>query len=154
MDNQAKQYLSFDIGEERYTVPVVDVEVVLEMPSITRVPRAARHLRGVINHRGTVIPVVDLRVLFGFEMTTVNDDLSVIVTEILFDGDTITAGVLADAVHEVIYLDQADIEQSPSWGTKIDNSFIAGIAKYAGQFIILLKLEQALAGAGLGDQER
>lgn len=154
MDGEQGQFLSFDIGEERYAIQVVDVEVVLEMPVITRVPRAPAHLRGVVNHRGSVIPVVDLRVLFGLPATDLAGEMSVIVTEIMFDGERLTAGVLADAVQEVVSFEPAAIEDAPSWGSRVDDRFIAGIAKHGGRFIILLRLEQALSSANMRVEER
>ncbi len=154
MDGDQGQFLSFDIDGERYAIPVIDVEVVLEMPLVTRVPRAPEYVRGVVNHRGSVIPVVDLRVLFGLPSSDLQEERSVIVTEIMFDGEKLTAGVLADEVQEVLTLDAAIIEEAPSWGTSVDDRFIAGIAKHAGRFIILLKLEQALASAYSRVEER
>jgi purine-binding chemotaxis protein CheW len=141
------QYLSFNLGEERYAIPVAFVEVVLEMATITRVPKCPPHLRGVINHRGSVVPVVDLKAVFGRGQTEVGVGVSVIVTQIQYEGETLTAGVLADEVQEVLELDPKNIEAAPSFGSRIDGSFVKGIGKYGEGFVILLDLERALAGS-------
>ncbi len=145
------QYLTFDFAEERYAVDVASVEVVLEMASITRVPKSASHLRGVINHRGSVIPVVDLRTVFNLPTAESGAESgaepSIIVTQVEFEGESITTGVLADTVYEVVDLDPSSIEPSPSIGSKIDASCITGIGKRDGGFIIILDLEKALVMA-------
>jgi purine-binding chemotaxis protein CheW len=145
------QYLSFNIGDERYAVSVSSVEVVLEMASITRVPRCPPHLRGVINHRGSVVPVVDLRAVFGREQTELSAGNAVIVTQIEFEGESLTAGVLADEVQEVLELDSSDVETAPSFGSRIDGSFVKGIGRHGGGFVILLDLEKALSGTVSGE---
>lgn len=144
------QYLSFNLGDERYAVAVSSVEVVLEMASITRVPRCPAHLRGVINHRGSVIPVVDLRAVFGREPTKLEAGSTVIVSQVEFEGESLTAGVLADDVQEVLDLNDSDIESAPSFGSRIDGAFVKGIGRHGDGFVILLDLEKALSGTGSG----
>ena len=145
------QYLSFNLGDERYAVSVSSVEVVLEMASVTRVPRCPPHLRGVINHRGSVVPVVDLRAVFGREPTELSAGSSVIVAQVEFEGESLTAGVLADEVQEVLDLDSSAIETAPSFGSRIDGSFVRGIGRHGDGFVILLDLEKALSGAVSGE---
>ncbi|MFA6504589.1 MAG: chemotaxis protein CheW [Treponemataceae bacterium] len=145
------QYLSFNLGDERYAVAVSSVEVVLEMAAITRVPRCPPHLRGVINHRGSVVPVVDLRAVFGREPTKLEAGSAVIVTQVEYEGEFLTAGVLADEVQEVLDLDDSDIERAPSFGSRIDGSFVKGIGRHGEGFVILLDLEKALSGTVSGD---
>lgn len=140
------QYLSFNLDDERYAVPVGSVEVVLEMASITRVPMCPPYLRGVINHRGSVVPVVDLKAVFGRGQTVLSEGASIIVTQIEYEGESLTAGVLADAVQEVLELDPRNIESAPSFGSRIDGSFVRGIGKHGEGFVILLDLERALSG--------
>lgn len=140
------QYLSFNLDDERYAVPVASVEVVLEMASITRVPMCPPYLRGVINHRGSVVPVVDLKAVFGRGQTELSEGASIIVTQIDYEGESLTAGVLADAVQEVLELDPRNIESAPSFGSRIDGSFVQGIGKHGEGFVILLDLERALSG--------
>jgi purine-binding chemotaxis protein CheW len=146
-DGNDKRYLSFDIGDERYAVGVAAVEVVLEIAVVTRVPKSPPHWRGVINHRGSVVPVVDLRVVFGQAPTDLARSASIIVAQVSFEGERLTAGILADAVQEVIDLDVGQIEAAPGFGTRLDGTFIKGIGKRDDRFIILLDLEKALAAA-------
>lgn len=148
----AGQFLTFDLGPERYAVGVRSVEVVLEMPSITRVPKSPAYLRGVINHRGSVVPVVDLRSLFGMEKAPSGASSSIIVTQVDFEGESLTAGVLADSVQEVIDLDGSSVEPPPTFGSRVDGSFVKGIGKRGDRFIILLDLERALSGKTSADQ--
>ncbi len=148
---ESAQYLSFNLGEERYAVAVATVEVVLEIAKITRVPRCPPHLRGVINHRGSVVPVVDLRAVFGREQTDLEKSPSIIVTQVDFEGETLTAGVLADEVQEVLDLDASKIEDAPSFGARIDGAFVKGIGRHGAGFVILLDLEKALSGTLTGD---
>lgn len=144
--SNGNQYLSFNLDDERYAVPVGSVEVVLEMTSITRVPKCPSYLRGVINHRGSVVPVVDLKAVFGRGQTSLGEGASIIVSQVEYEGESLTAGVLADAVQEVLELDPRDIEVAPSFGARIDGSFVKGIGKHGDAFVILLDLERALSG--------
>lgn len=141
------QYLTFDLADERYAVEVASVEVVLESTVITRVPKCPPHLRGVINHRGSVVPVVDLRCVFGIDRTEADAVSSIIVAQVDFEGEQLTAGILADAVQEVVDLEKDSVEPPPSFGSRIDGAFIKGIGSRDGRFIILLDLERALSGA-------
>lgn len=141
----AKEFLTFVIGEERYAIPVTSVEVVLEMATITRVPKSPPQLRGVLNHRGTVIPVMDLRIIFGMEPSRLAPDESIVVAQFRFEDELLTAGILTDSVQEVVELDQSQIEQAPSFGSRVNSDFILGIAKHQETFIILLDLERAIA---------
>lgn len=143
------QYLTFDLSGERYAVEVAQVEVVLESSVVTRVPKSPAHLRGVINHRGSVVPVVDLRVVFGMDSLSSEADSSIIVAQVDFEGERLTAGILADAVQEVVDLDQETVEPPPSFGSRVDGAFIKGIGKRDGRFVILLDLERALSAASM-----
>jgi purine-binding chemotaxis protein CheW len=144
------QYLTFDLGAERYAVEVASVEVVLESPVVTRVPKSPVHMRGVINHRGSVVPVVDLRAVFGMERQDSPADSSIIVAQVDFEGERLTAGILADAVQEVVELEKDSVEPPPSFGSRVDGAFIKGIGKREGRFVILLDLERALSASATG----
>ena len=141
------QYLTFDLADERYAVEVASVEVVLESSVVTRVPKSPAHMRGVINHRGSVVPVVDLRAVFGIDRAESDADASIIVAQVAFEGENITAGILADAVQEVVDIEKDSVEPPPSFGSRVDGAFIKGIGRREGQFVILLDLERALSGA-------
>jgi purine-binding chemotaxis protein CheW len=137
------RYLAFDLGDQCFAVEVSRVEVVLETVPITRVPKSPAHLRGVINYRGAVIPVADLRLRFGEEKTSTASGASIIVLQVRYGNDTITMGVLADAVREVIDLDPSRIENPPRMGSNIDDALIQGIAEKGGEFIVVIDIDEA-----------
>ncbi len=145
---RAGQYLSFNLGDGQYAIPVARVEVVLEKQPITRVPRARPWLRGVTNHRGAVIPVVDLRLRFGMGETPIVEGISIIVLQLDIDGDVVTVGMLADGVREVIDIETAELESAPDVGGKLDRKAIAAIGKKDGAFIVILDVDEAFATEG------
>ena len=136
------QYLTFTLEGEQYAVEVNKVKEVLEYTEVTKVPRTQEFMRGVINLRGSVVPVVDLRLKFDMGKTEQTIDTSIVVLEVEIDDDTVTIGALADSVQEVIGLNDSQIEPAPSIGTKIDNRFIRGIGKLSEQFIIILDIDR------------
>mgnify|MGYP006434630425 CR=1 FL=1 len=136
------QYLTFTLADEQYAVQVYDVKEVLEYTTVTRVPRTQEFMRGVINLRGSVVPVIDLRLKFGMGETEKTIDTSIIVMEVEINGDSVTVGTLADSVQEVINLDEAQIEPSPQIGTRIKTDFIRGIGKQDERFIIILDIDR------------
>lgn len=136
------QYLTFTLDSEQYAVEVNKVKEVLEYTEVTKVPRTQEFMRGVINLRGSVVPVVDLRLKFDMGKTEQTIDTSIVVMEVEIEEETVTLGALADSVQEVIGLDDSQIEAAPSIGTKIDNRFIRGIGKMNEQFIIILDIDR------------
>ena len=143
------EYLAFYLGEEQYAVNVSRVEVVLEMQSVTRVPKAPPYLRGVINHRGSVVPVVDLKMRFGMEPSELKEGTSIIILQINHEGEFLTVGMLADGVREVVNLDPTDTEKPPRLGSRLDAAVIEGIAKRGDEFIVLLDIDEAFRVEGL-----
>jgi purine-binding chemotaxis protein CheW len=151
------RYLAFELGSQCFAVEVSRVEVVLETVPITRVPNSPSHLRGVINYRGAVIPVADLLRRFGEGATSSGPGTSIIVLQLRYGTDTITMGVLADAVREVIDLDPSRIENPPQVGSHIEDSFVQGIAEKGGEFIVVIDIDEAFkaeAAAGERGAER
>ncbi|WP_304222392.1 chemotaxis protein CheW [Gracilinema caldarium] len=140
----ADQYLTFDINDERYGFLVRNIEVVLEMLPITRVPNCAASILGVINHRGSVVPVIDLRRMFGLPPLESLGAASIIIAETEYQNEAVTIGILADQVYEVISISEKDIESQPQIGKNIQESFISGLAKVQDRFIILFSLEKIL----------
>ncbi len=136
------QYLTFTLAGETYAVEVNKVKEVLEYTEVTKVPRTQEFMRGVINLRGSVVPVVDLRLKFDMGQTDQTIDTSIVVMEVTVDGDTVTLGTLADSVQEVIGLNDSQIEPAPSIGTKVDNRFIHGIGKVEEHFLIILDIDR------------
>lgn len=137
-----RQYLTFTLANEQYAVPVEEVKEVLEFTSVTRVPRTQAFMRGVINLRGSVVPVIDLRLKFGMAATEKTIATSVVVLEVKLSGTAITVGALADSVQEVISLDESVIEPPPRIGTHINTEFIRGIGRRDESFVIVLDIDR------------
>jgi purine-binding chemotaxis protein CheW len=144
---EAGRYLSFILGSEVYAVPVGKVEVVLETPLVTRVPNAEPHLRGVINYRGSVVPVIDPRLRFGGTPIPLDDTTSVIVLQMRYEGEEVVVGMLADSVREVVDVAASDIEPAPKMGSLSAGKFVAGVAKLGGEFVVILDVEAAFSQA-------
>ena len=136
------QYLTFTLDGEQYAVEVGKVKEVLEFTDLTKVPRTHDFMRGVINLRGSVVPVVDLRLKFDMGKTEQTIDTSIVVMEVGIDSEMVVIGTLADSVQEVIGLNDQQIEPAPSIGTAIDNKFIRGIGKLEDRFIIILDIDR------------
>ena len=137
-----QQYLTFTLDEELYAVDVVKVREVLEVTPLTKIPRMPAFMQGVINIRGSVVPVLDLRLKFGMEQAERTVDTCIIVMDIQAEDKTVTIGSLADSVQEVIDLDEENIEPPPRLGTKVDTDFIRGMGKRDDQFIIILDIDR------------
>jgi len=142
--NDISQYLTFTISDEMYALNVLNVKEVQEFSSLTKVPRMPEYMRGIINLRGNVVPVIDLKTKFGLGFTEKNIDTSIIVSEIQLDDKNVTMGLLADSVREVIDLKDSEIEPTPYIGTKIDTAFIKGMGRKDESFIILLEINKVL----------
>ena len=142
---KAATYLTFMLDGEVFAIDVQNVREVLDYTSITRVPRTPDFMRGVINLRGSVVPVIDMRLKFGMESTDDTVDTCVIVMEISLDGETTVIGALADSVKEVFDLDPAQIEPPPRIGTRLNTEFIRGMGKHEDQFIIILDIDRVFS---------
>ncbi len=141
----ARQFLTFQLGGEMYAVGILRIKEIIEYGALTAVPMMPSFIRGVINLRGSVVPVVDLRARFGAGPTPIGRRTCIVIVEIEADGESQVVGVLVDAVHEVLDIADADIEPAPSFGTQIRPDFVAGMGKVAGNFVILLDLARVLA---------
>jgi len=138
-------YLSFKLGEEVFAINVSKVLNILEMKPITRVPKSPDYLKGVINLRGTVLPVVDLRVKFGLPENTVTVDTNIIVLSINKEGEAIMIGILIDAVREVLEFKTEEIAPSPAIGTKYKSGFIEGMWRVDENFIMILDIDKVFS---------
>jgi purine-binding chemotaxis protein CheW len=139
---ESAQYLTFRLEDEVFAINVAQVREVLDLTKITKVPRTPDFMRGVINVRGNVVPVVDLRLKFGLPKTTNTLDTRIVVMELLLEGETTVVGALADSVHEVMDLEPANIEKPPKIGSRWRSEFIRGIGKQEDQFIIILDIDR------------
>ena len=151
---EKSQYLTFTLDKEQYAIDVAKVKEVLEYSTVTKVPRTPLFMRGVINLRGSVVPVVDLRMKFDMGETEKTISTSIIVVEVIIEGETVVIGTLADSVQEVINLDRGQIEPTPQIGTKIDADFIEGIGKQDGRFIMILDIDRVFTESDLQQLDR
>ncbi|HIJ95218.1 MAG TPA: chemotaxis protein CheW [Desulfuromonadales bacterium] len=139
------QYLTFKLSEEVFAVDVAKVREILEITTITKVPQTPDFMRGVINLRGSVVPVIDMRLKFGMSATEQTVNTCIIVVEINMDGDITVLGALADSVQEVVELEPESIESAPHIGTKLNTDFIKGMGKHNGSFIIILDIDKVFS---------
>jgi purine-binding chemotaxis protein CheW len=146
---QTAQYLTFMLADEVYAVDIAKVREVLDFTAATRVPRMPEFMRGVINLRGSVVPVVDLRLKFGMSATEKTVNTCVIITEVTLDGDTTVLGCLADSVQEVLDLLPEEISAPPKIGTKLRTEFIRGMGKRDDRFLILLDVDKVFSAEEL-----
>ena len=142
---ETTQYLTFRLGGEVYALDIGKVREVLDFTTATKVPRTPDFMRGVINLRGSVVPVVDLRLKFGMSATEKTVNTCVIITEVTVDGDTTVLGALADSVQEVIDLLPSDISPAPKIGTRLRTEFIRGMGKRDDRFIIILDIDRVFS---------
>lgn len=142
---QTTQHLSFTLDDEVFAVDVARVREILEFRGANRIPQVPDYLRGVINLRGNVVPVVDLRLIFGLPATPSTISTCVIVLEINIENEAVVAGALADSVREVLELEPGEIEPAPRLGNRLKTEFIKGIGKHNNQFLMLLDIDRVFA---------
>ncbi len=139
------QFLTFRLAEEIYALDITKVREVLEFDKVTKVPKTPEFLRGVINLRGKVVPVIDLRLKFGMSKIEKTVDTCVIITEIDIDNEMTQIGAMADSVSEVIDIDPEHIEPAPKIGTQLDTQFIDGMGKHNEDFVIILNINNVFS---------
>ena len=138
------KYLTFSIAEEEYGIGILKVKEIIGMMTITTVPQTPEFVKGVINLRGKVIPVVDLRLRFGMEEIDYNERTCIVVVEISGSTGTVMIGIVVDSVSEVLNIRGDDIEDTPTFGTRLKTDYILGMAKMEGNVKILLDIDQVL----------
>jgi len=148
--NEAKtmevaQYLTFMLDEEIFALDISKVREVLDFTAITKVPRTPAFMRGVINLRGSVVPVIDLRLKFGMPKIEKLVGTCIIIVEVAVDGETVVLGALADSVQEVMDLAPDQIEPAPKIGTRLRTEFITGMGKQHDKFIIILDINKVFS---------
>jgi purine-binding chemotaxis protein CheW len=142
---ETTQYLTFKLDDEVFALDISKIREVLDFTSITRVPRTPEFMRGVINLRGSVVPVVDLRLKFGMAKTKKTVNTCIIITEVTVDNVTTVVGALADSVQEVLDLRPDHIEPAPKIGTRLNTAFIKGMGKRDNNFIIILDIDKVFS---------
>jgi purine-binding chemotaxis protein CheW len=142
---EPSQYLTFMLGGEVFAIGILTIKEIIEYNSLTEVPMMPPCIRGVINLRGAVVPVMDLSARFGKPATAVTKRTCIVIVEIEADGERQDVGVTVDAVNEVLEIPPADIEPAPSFGANISTDFIHGMGKLNGKFVIILNTDHVLS---------
>lgn len=135
------QVLTFKLAEEVYGVDIMSVREVLDFSSVTKVPHTPEYMVGVINLRGNVVPVVDLKKKFRIGSTERTVNTCIIIVEVMIENESTVLGALADSVQEVVEFEQNNIEDAPKIGTQLNTAFIAGMAKRESGFVIILNVD-------------
>lgn len=143
------KYLTFLLADEEYGIGILKVREIIGMMPITPVPQTPAFVKGVINLRGKVIPVLDLRLKFGMSEKEYTERTTIIVVELTGFESTVSIGIVVDAVSEVVNIKGEDIEETPTFGTTLDTDYILGMAKFEGGVKILLEIDKVLSGEEL-----
>ncbi|HET7841124.1 MAG TPA: chemotaxis protein CheW [Terriglobia bacterium] len=143
------QFLTFLLADDLYAVSILRIREIIEYDTVTRVPNMPESIRGVINLRGAVVPVVDLAMRFGLRDSNVTKRTCVIIAEVEVGGERLVMGLMADSVNQVIDLPPADIEPPPAFGTRVRVDFLKGLGKLGKKFVLILDLDRALSDTEL-----
>jgi purine-binding chemotaxis protein CheW len=143
------KYLTFALGPEEYGLPVLRVREIIKIMDITAVPQVPSYVKGVINLRGKVIPVIDLRLKFGFAEQAYTERTSIVVVEVNLTGGKVLMGLVVDAVSEVLNISADEIEDTPAFGQDVSTDYMKGMAKVKGRVKILLDLDRVFAVDGV-----
>ncbi len=139
------QYLTFFTASEEYGVNIGKVKEIVKFEAVTAVPHTPPWVRGVTNLRGTVVPVVDLAVKFGMTNSSISKFSCIIITEVLFQGENLTMGVLADSVSQVMELSADEIEQTPPFGRRVKTEYLLGMGPLGKKFCLILDIDKVLS---------
>ena len=142
---ERRQFLSFNLASSDYAVGILQVKEILQYETVTRVPSVPPSVRGVINLRGAVVPVVDLAVKFGLPVTAVTRRTCILIVEAALGGERTVVGIVADAVREVLELGPEEIEPPPSFGTQVRVDYLVGMGKAGKGFVLLLDLDRVIS---------
>jgi purine-binding chemotaxis protein CheW len=144
-DVRQQQYLTFAVGAETFAVGILEVREIIRFGTLTEVPTMPSHLRGVMNLRGAVLPVVDLRARFGQGNATIVKRTCIVIVELMDDGDSLEIGILVDAVCAVVRMEDHDIEPPPPFGTGVKPDLIRGMVQRGERFVMLLDLRRVFS---------
>ena len=136
------QCLTFTLGKEIFALDIVKVREVLELTTVSEIPRTPEYMKGVINLRGHAVPVVDMRLKLGMSQIEHTVDTCIIILEVAFDDDAIVMGALVDSVREVFEMSENDIEPAPKMGAAIEANYIKGMGRQGDQFIIIVDVDR------------
>ncbi|TJZ79004.1 chemotaxis protein CheW [Chitiniphilus eburneus] len=141
----SRQYLTFTLGGELFAMPIEQIREIIEFAGMTEIPLMPAFLRGVINMRGAVVPVIDLAVRFGRERTEIARRTCIVIIEVEQEGQMLLLGVLVDAVNEVLTVEPGQVEQRPAFGARIRAEFIEGMINLDQRFVIALDIRLVLS---------
>lgn len=144
-EQNVQQYLTFMIGGEEYAVSLLKVKEIIEYDTVTEIPKTPEWVRGVINLRGNVVPVIDLAVKFWLAPSVPGKLTCIVITEVQCEGEPTIMGVMADSVRQVIDLKPQDIEVPPTFGTRVKVDYLLGMARSGKKFCLLLDTEKVLS---------
>ena len=139
------QFLTFGLGDDIFALDVIKAKEVLDFSEVTQVPQTPDYMLGVINLRGSVVPVIDMRRKFNMEVADRTRNSCIVVVEVDVDGEPVTVGALADSVREVIDLDPSQIEPPPRIGTRLNTEFIKGMGNLDDRFVIILDIDKVFS---------
>ena len=142
---EQKQYLTFLLANEEYAIGILKVKEIIEYDTVTTVPKTPKWVRGVINLRGAVVPVVDLAIKFGLELKPVTKTTCIVIVETQFESQNTTIGILVDAVSQVMELAIEDLQPVPEFGTRVKVDYLLGMAQLGKKFALLLDVDKVLS---------
>jgi len=154
MAEREGKYLTFTLADEEYGIGILKIKEIIGMMPITTVPQTPDFVKGVINLRGKVIPVMDLRLRFGIEAIEYTERTCIIVVEIEGESGTVLIGIVVDSVSEVLNIKGEEIEDTPTFGTKLNTDYILGMAKMEGGVKILLDIDRVLSREDISTLEK
>ena len=150
-DDTSAQYLTFSLGDEVFAMDIRTVREIIQHGAVTTIPLMPDFVRGVINLRGAVVPVIDLHARFGRPAARVGKKTCIVIFDSMRDGERVELGLMVDAVSEVIEIDGDDIEPPPNFGASVRRDFISGMGKVAGRFVIVLDPDRAFDVSEMAD---
>jgi purine-binding chemotaxis protein CheW len=145
VDARAGKYLTFQLAQEEFGIRVLKVREIMGLQDITAVPQTPHHVKGVINLRGKVVPVIDLRLKFGLEAAEYTQRTCIIVTQVQNEASSVMMGIVVDGVSEVLNLSGTEIEDTPDFGESAGTQYLLGMAKVKGKVKILLDIDRVLS---------
>ncbi|MDP8567338.1 chemotaxis protein CheW [Methylophilus aquaticus] len=140
-----QQYLTFNLGHEVFAINILNIKEIIEYGNVTEVPKMPGFIRGVINLRGAVVPVIDMAARFDKPTAEITRKTCIVIIEVAHEDSTQVVGVMVDAVNEVLDIEAGEIEPSPNFGANIHADFIEGMGKIAGKFVIILNVNKVLS---------
>lgn len=139
------EYLTFKLDGDNFAVDVLKTREIVDLRAVTKVPQCPEFMLGVINLRGSVVPVIDLRLKFGMEKAEASQTTCIVVMDVLLNEESLIVGAMVDSVEEVLELDDTQIEPAPRIGTRLNSEFIRGMGKQDDQFLIILDIDRVFS---------